>query len=54
MKKFLILLVLTLSIAVPAAAQRADDAKTALAVVNQLFAEMAAANPPGCCCKSSI
>lgn len=28
-------------------AQKSDDAKAAIAVVNQLFTEMAAANPPG-------
>lgn len=47
MKTFLILLTFLLSVAAPAAAQKADDAKAAVTVINQLFAEMAAANPAG-------
>ena len=47
MKKLLFVLVLSICGAVSVSAQKADDAKAALTVVNQLFAEMAAANPAG-------
>src|SRR5687767_8558876 len=47
MKKIIVAIVLTLSVLLPAAAQQRDDAKDALAVVNKLFDEMAAANAAG-------
>ena len=47
MKKLLFVLVLSICGAVSVSAQKADDAKAALTVVNQLFAEMAGANPAG-------
>ncbi|MBC7901097.1 MAG: hypothetical protein H7070_13720 [Saprospiraceae bacterium] len=45
MKKVLILLALTVCAAIPAFAQKADDAKDSLAVVNKMFDEMANHNP---------
>lgn len=45
--KLLILAALLTASAVNAAAQKTEDTKAAIGVVNQLFAEMAAANPPG-------
>ena len=45
MKKFLAAIVFTISISLSVSAQQADDAKDALAVVNNLFAEMANHNP---------
>jgi hypothetical protein len=47
MKKFAGLMFVILSIASAAFAQKTDDEKNALAVVNKLWAEMAAANPAG-------
>jgi hypothetical protein len=47
MKTITLALFLTIAFSVTAAAQKADDSKAALAVVNQLFAEMAAANAAG-------
>lgn len=46
MKKIFLVTALLIAASFPAAAQ-SDDEKAALAVVNQLFAEMAAANPQG-------
>jgi len=45
MKKILIAIIFTLTISISAFAQKADDAKDALAVVNKLFEMMAAHNP---------
>lgn len=45
MNKILAAVIFTLSISVAAAAQKADDAKDALAIVNKMFAEMANHNP---------
>jgi len=47
MRKILTAVVICLAAAATGFAQKNDDAKAALAVVNQLFAEMAAANPAG-------
>jgi hypothetical protein len=47
MKKILTVVIFTLALSVSALAQKADDAKDALAVVNKMFAEMAAHNPAG-------
>ncbi len=47
MKRIIIALFITTTLSVSAFAQNNDDAGAALAVVNQLFAEMAAANPAG-------
>lgn len=47
MKKISIALFLAIVAAVSAFAQKSEDEKNALAAVNQLFAEMAAANPAG-------
>jgi hypothetical protein len=47
MKKIAGILIVTFIIASSVFAQKADDAKDALAVVNKLWAEMAAANPAG-------
>jgi len=47
MKKLAGLMFVILLIASSVFAQKADDAKDALAVVNKLWAEMAAANPAG-------
>lgn len=47
MKKFAVCVVLIFCISGVLPAQKADDSKDALAVVNKLFAEMAAANPAG-------
>lgn len=47
MKKFAGLMFVVLLIASTVFAQKPDDAKDALAVVNKLWAEMAAANPAG-------
>jgi hypothetical protein len=47
MKKFAGLLFVMLVVASSVFAQKADDSKDALAVVNKLWAEMAAANPAG-------
>ena len=46
MKRITLILIITI-LSVAAALGQADDKKAALAVVNQLFAEMAAANPAG-------
>jgi hypothetical protein len=45
MKKILTAIIFTLAISISAFAQKADDAKDALAVVNKLFDMMAAHNP---------
>lgn len=45
MKKIILSIVFTLAISVSAFAQKSDDAKDALAVVNKMFAEMANHNP---------
>jgi hypothetical protein len=45
MKKLLVALIFTLSITLSALAQKPDDAKDALAVVNKMFTEMANHNP---------
>ena len=45
MKKLTLLIIFTLAIGVSAFAQKTDDAKDALAVVNKMFAEMANHNP---------
>lgn len=45
MRKILTTIILTLSISGAAFAQKTDDAKAALAVVNRMFAEMANHNP---------
>ena len=45
MQKILTAIIFTLSISAAAFAQKADDAKDALAVVNKMFAEMANHNP---------
>lgn len=45
MKKFTLSVIFMLAISVSAFAQKADDAKDALAVINKLFAEMANHNP---------
>jgi ketosteroid isomerase-like protein len=45
MKKILVAVIFTLSISLPVFAQKTDDAKDALAVVNKMFDEMAAHNP---------
>ena len=45
--KILILAVITVMGVANAAAQKSDDAKAAIGVVNQLFTEMANANPAG-------
>ena len=47
MKKIVITLTITLTCAFNLFAQKQDDKKAALAVVNQLFKEMANANPAG-------
>ena len=47
MTKILGLMAVMLLVASSVFAQKADDSKAALAVVNQLWAEMAAANPAG-------
>ncbi|MFZ1699738.1 MAG: hypothetical protein WBO10_01470 [Pyrinomonadaceae bacterium] len=47
MKKFIITIMFVAIFATSAISQKADDRADALAVVNKLFAEMAAANPPG-------
>lgn len=47
MKTIIITLVLLMASAFTVFGQKADDSKAALAVVNQLFAEMAAANAAG-------
>jgi hypothetical protein len=47
MKKISIAIFLAIVAAVPVLAQKSEDEKNALAVVNQLFAEMASANPAG-------
>ena len=45
LKKAIVLIGLAMSLAASAAGQRSDDRTAVLAVVKQLFAEMAAANP---------
>lgn len=45
MKKFTLSIIFTLAISVSAFAQKTDDAKDALAVINKLFTEMANHNP---------
>jgi|SRR5687768_18058849 len=45
MKKILAAVIFTLAISIPAFAQKADDSKDALAVVNKLFEMMAAHKP---------
>ncbi len=45
MKKILVAIIFTLSISIAVSAQKTDDAKDALAVVNKMFAEMANHNP---------
>lgn len=45
MKKITLSIIFTLAISVSAFAQKSDDAKDALAVVNKMFAEMANHNP---------
>ena len=45
MKKLLTIIVIVLAISMSAFAQKADDARDALAVVNKMFAEMANHNP---------
>jgi len=47
MKKFAGILIVIFAIALSAFAQKADDSKGPMAVVNQLWAEMAANNPAG-------
>jgi len=47
MKKFAGILIVMLAIVMSAFAQKADGSKGAMAVVNQLWAEMAANNPAG-------
>ncbi|MBK7802268.1 MAG: hypothetical protein KBF52_07655 [Pyrinomonadaceae bacterium] len=47
LKKAIVLIGLAMSLAASAAGQRSDDRTAVLAVVKQLFAEMAAANPVG-------
>lgn len=46
MKKILFVIIFTLSIVLPAIAQKNDDSKDTLAVVNTMFVEMANHNPP--------
>ncbi len=45
MKKIILSVIFTLVISVSAFAQKTDDAKDAIAVVNKMFAEMASHNP---------
>jgi len=45
MKKIILIVIFTLSISIASFAQKADDAKDVLAVVNKMFAEMANHNP---------
>lgn len=45
MKKILVAIIFTISISISVSAQKPDDAKDALAVVNKMFAEMANHNP---------
>ncbi len=45
MKKIILIVIFTLSISIAVSAQKADDAKDALAVVNKMFDMMAAHNP---------
>ncbi|PYS86055.1 MAG: hypothetical protein DMF62_17135, partial [Acidobacteria bacterium] len=47
MKKSILYLTFLAAISLPVFAQKTDDKSAVLAVVNQLFAEMAAANPQG-------
>jgi len=47
MKRILIATLLAAAVVMSASAQRSDDKAAALAVVNQLFTEMAAGNPAG-------
>jgi hypothetical protein len=47
MKKLTLIISIIALFTVSALAQKADDAKDTLAVVNKLFAEMEAHNPPG-------
>ena len=47
MSKTLFIFLIIAMLAVSAFAQKADDSKDALAVVNKMFEEMAAHNPPG-------
>ncbi len=45
MKKIILTIIFTLAISVSAFAQKTDDVKDALAIVNKMFAEMANHNP---------
>ncbi len=45
MKKIILSIIFTLAISISVFAQKTDDAKNALAVVNKMFAEMANHNP---------
>ena len=47
MKRKVLLILISTLLAIPALAQKTDDKAAVLGVVNQLFAEMAAANPQG-------
>ncbi len=47
MKKLLFITLIIAAMSLPLFGQKTDDKAAALAVVNQLFAEMAAANPAG-------
>lgn len=47
MKKIVLAFAILIAVAATALGQKLDDKAAVLTVVNQLFAEMAAANPPG-------